>query len=75
MDLNNLHGDTAIPAAKTPLKFKIEGKQYETFQQYMTGAELKNLAGIPLETELFLSIRLYKNHYFWYDLSMCPIIP
>nr|WP_312508988.1 multiubiquitin domain-containing protein [Chryseobacterium culicis] len=56
MDLNNLHGDTAIPAAKTPLQFKIEGKQYETFQQYMTGAELKNLAGIPLETELFLSI-------------------
>ncbi len=41
---------------KVPLKFVIEGKEYETCEQYMTGAELKQLAGIPLETELFLSI-------------------
>jgi hypothetical protein len=41
---------------KVPLKFIIEGKEYETREQYMTGAELKQLAGIPLETELFLSI-------------------
>lgn len=39
-----------------PLKFVIEGKEYETFDQYKTGAELKELAGVPLETELFLSI-------------------
>jgi hypothetical protein len=41
---------------KVPLKFVIEGKEYETFDQYKTGAELKQLAGIPLDTELFLSI-------------------
>jgi hypothetical protein len=45
-----------IPKAKISLKFIIEGKEYETCEQYMTGAELKRLAGIPLETELFLSI-------------------
>lgn len=41
---------------KIPLKFIIEGKEYETVDQYKTGAELKQLAGIPLEIELFLSI-------------------
>ena len=41
---------------KVPLKFIIEGKEYETCEQYITGAELKQLAGIPLEAELFLSI-------------------
>lgn len=41
---------------KVPLKFVIEGKEYETCEQYMTGGELKQLAGIPLDTELFLSI-------------------
>ncbi|GHT35945.1 hypothetical protein AGMMS49574_26630 [Bacteroidia bacterium] len=45
-----------IPKEKVPLKFIIEGKEYETCEQYMTGAELKQLAGIPLETELFLSV-------------------
>lgn len=54
MNLN----DGAPNAQKTrvPLKFVVEGKEYETFDQYKTGAELKQLAGIPLETELFLSI-------------------
>ena len=47
---------------KSSLKLMIEGKHYETFQQYMTGAQLKELAGIPLATELFLSIaRPYKD--------------
>jgi hypothetical protein len=41
---------------KVPLKFVIEGKEYETCEQYITGLELKQLAGIPLESELFLSI-------------------
>lgn len=46
----------------TSLSFIIEGKQYETFDQYKTGAELKQLAEIPLETELFLSIsKPYKD--------------
>lgn len=42
---------------KHPLQFVIEGKKYETFDQYLTGVELKQLAGIPLDTELFLSIK------------------
>jgi hypothetical protein len=42
---------------KVALKFVIEGKEYETYDQYKTGAELKQLGGIPLETELYLSIR------------------
>ena len=54
MELNNGAPDTHKP--KTPLKFVIEGKEYETFDQYKTGAELKQLAGIPMDTELFLSI-------------------
>lgn len=54
MILNNGAPDTHKP--KTPLKFVIEGKEYETFDQYKTGADLKQLAGIPMDTELFLSI-------------------
>ncbi|MNJ97108.1 hypothetical protein D3C87_148490 [compost metagenome] len=41
---------------KIPLKFEIEGKEYETTDQFKNGAELKTIAGIPLETDLFLSI-------------------
>jgi hypothetical protein len=47
---------------EVPLKLVIEGKQYETFDQYKTGAELKQIAGIPLKTELYLSIsKPYKD--------------
>lgn len=61
MNLDNKHGiQTHTPTAS--LSFVIEGKQYETFDQYKTGAELKQLSGIPLETELFLSIsKPYKD--------------
>lgn len=41
---------------KTPLKFIIEGQEFETLDQYKTGAELKQLKGVPLETELYLSV-------------------
>jgi hypothetical protein len=54
MNLNSGAPDTH--KLKTPLKFVIEGKEYETFDQYKNGTELKQLAGIPLDTELFLSI-------------------
>ena len=54
MNLSNEVPNAQKP--KVPLKFVIEGKEYETFDQYKTGADLKQLAGIPLETELFLSI-------------------
>jgi hypothetical protein len=47
---------------KVALKFVIEGKPYETFDQYKTGAALKQLAVIPLDTELYLSIaKPYKD--------------
>jgi hypothetical protein len=47
---------------KVALKFVIEGKEYETYDQYKTGAELRQLGGIPLETELYLSIsKPYKD--------------
>jgi hypothetical protein len=55
MENKNLEASNA-QQTKVPLKFIIEGKEYETREQYMTGAELKQLAGIPLDTELFLSI-------------------
>lgn len=41
---------------KQPLKIIIEGEEFETLDQYKTGAELKQLKGIPLETELYLSV-------------------
>lgn len=57
--------------SKVPLKFAIEGKTYETFDQYKTGAELKQLAGIPLETELYLSIsKPYKDELIENDKSV-----
>ena len=46
-----------VAESKKPLKFVVEGKEYETFDQYITGAELKQLAGIPEDVELHLSIR------------------
>lgn len=56
MNSNNHQGASNAPNPKVSLKFVIEGKEYETFDQYKTGVELKQLAGIPLDTELFLSI-------------------
>lgn len=56
MNSDNQHGVIHPHNPKKPLTFVIEGKDYETFDQYKTGAELKQLAGIPLGTELFLSV-------------------
>ena len=38
------------------LTFSIEGQSHQSLHQYITGLELKQLAGIPLDTELYLSI-------------------
>lgn len=68
----NLH-DSAPNAQKdsVPLIFIVEGKEYKTFDQYKTGAELKKLAGIPLDTELFLSIsKPYKDELIENDKSV-----
>ncbi len=62
MNTNNHQGAAHSPNQKVPLKFVIDGKEYETFDQYKTGAQLKQHAGIPLETELYLSInKPYKD--------------
>jgi hypothetical protein len=42
---------------KKALNYIIEGESFETFDQYKTGTELKQLRGIPLDTELYLSIK------------------
>ncbi|WP_129020676.1 multiubiquitin domain-containing protein [Edaphocola flava] len=41
---------------KQLLEFKVENRTFYTDQQYWSGKELKLKAGIPIETELFLSI-------------------
>ena len=45
------------PDCRQALTFTVEDKPFETFDQYKTGAELKQLAGIPRETELFLAVQ------------------
>ena len=68
--MNNFE-EGVIPQKNPGLKLVIEGKQYETFEQYLTGAQLKELAGIPLTTELFLSIaRPYKDELIENDKSV-----
>jgi len=39
------------------LQIFINGKKFEAPDQYLTGHDLKALAGIPFETELYLSLR------------------
>ena len=50
MNSNKHEGESHSQNPKAPLTFVIEGKEYEAFDQYKTGAELKQLAGIPLDT-------------------------
>ncbi|MGZ3836823.1 MAG: multiubiquitin domain-containing protein, partial [Mucilaginibacter sp.] len=53
---------------KEALLFFIDSKQFETFEQYMTGAALKKLAGIPDHIKLYLAVQegyepeLIENH-------------
>ncbi len=69
MDIKN--GAPNTQKEKVPLKFVIEGKEYETFDQYKTGTELKQLAGIPLGTELFLFVnKPYKDELIENDKSV-----
>ncbi|WP_291110334.1 multiubiquitin domain-containing protein [Flavobacterium sp. UBA6195] len=43
--------------SKRPLlELIIEGKKFEWFEQYITGKQLKELRGLPLDCELFLDI-------------------
>lgn len=54
--MESIKGNNIAQNQKTPLKFIIESEEFETFDQYKTGAELKELKGIPLDTDLYLSI-------------------
>lgn len=38
------------------LQFTVEGKEYKWEDQYITGLQIKELADLPLESELYLSI-------------------
>ena len=42
---------------KHVLHFKINGKQFEWHQQYITGAEVRSLGSIASEDEIFLKIK------------------
>lgn len=67
----NLFKGGGQPPTKPSLKLIIEGKDYETFEQYLTGAQLKELAGLPLDTELFLSIaRPYRDELIENDKTV-----
>lgn len=44
------------------LIYKIEGKTFKTNEQYITGAQLKEQGGIPLETELYLAVQKPFEH-------------
>lgn len=54
--MNENNGAPDAVKLKVALKYIIEGGAFETFDQYKQGSELKREAGIPIETELFLSI-------------------
>jgi len=41
----------------TKLQFIIDGKHFETADVYKTGSDLKTLAGLPLDTNLYLSLK------------------
>ncbi|WP_133506071.1 multiubiquitin domain-containing protein [Flavobacterium chryseum] len=69
--MENINGAKDAQKLKQPLEFIIEGEKFETFDQYKTGIELKQLKGIPLETELYLSIaKPYKDELIENDKSV-----
>ena len=44
-------------SGKAELLFTVDGNQFKTESQYMTGLEVKKLAGIPSDLELYLAIQ------------------
>src|SRR5579872_1309042 len=55
MQTENLH--KVYRKESGELLFTINGKQFEWKEQFITGDELKQLAKLPLEEELYLSIQ------------------
>lgn len=53
----NTQKDGQDDHSKSPsLELIIEGKKFEWFEQFITGKQLKELRGLPLDCELFLDI-------------------
>lgn len=53
----NTQKDGQDDQSKRPsLELIIEGKKFEWFEQFITGKQLKELRGLPLDCELFLDI-------------------
>lgn len=53
----NTQKDGQHDHSKRPsLELIIEGKKFEWFEQFITGKQLKELRGLPLDCELFLDI-------------------
>jgi len=68
--MKNLEGGVQ-PQKKPSLKLIIEGKHYKTFEQFMTGLQLKELAGIPPDIELFLSVtKPYRDELIENDVQV-----
>lgn len=55
MQKGNQTGDCE-QRSRLPLTIVIEGKEFEWEQQYITGEELRQLANLPKDVELYLSI-------------------
>ena len=51
--MNNTKNFSTLPPR---LRFSVEGVQYETDQQYLTGAAIKRLAGISPDVDLYLRV-------------------
>ena len=55
--MNNLENKLGLENVAETLKFTIENESFYSKDQYKTGLELKQLAGIPADTELYLQIK------------------
>ena len=55
--MQNLKKD-ALDIKKKSLKIIIENQQFNVVEQYLTGEQLKELRGIPLDVNLYLKIKL-----------------
>lgn len=51
--MNNTKNFSTLPPR---LRFSVEGVQYETDQQYLTGAAIKRLTGISPDVDLYLRV-------------------
>ncbi|MEY4877065.1 MAG: hypothetical protein RL708_2214 [Bacteroidota bacterium] len=53
----NIHSNQEHEQNKHVLHFTINGKSYALHHEYITGAEIKQLASIPVEDDLFLAVK------------------